>query len=107
MKQEKVKIILDRIMERIDNGEFDKDLKIPFASKKMLKGLVESKMDIKLETNSTPILSDNDLDECVKEVRETAAHTASIFVKKGILVPDEDGILGLNPKLEKLLNPKE
>ena len=104
MNEEKAKIFLDRSLEKIENGEFDEHLNIPFASRKLLRALVESKMAKKVETNSTPVLSDMDLWHCVEEVRETAAHTASIFFKKGILVKDENGSLVLNPKLEKLLN---
>lgn len=106
MNEDKAKIFLDRVLARIDNGEFDQHLNIPFASRKLLKSLVESKMTKKVETGSTPVLSDTDLWHCVEEVRETAAHTASIFFKKGILVKDENGVVGLNPKLEKLINPE-
>jgi len=104
MKEDTAKIFLDRVLNRIDSGEFDEHLNIPFASRKLLRSLVESKMAKKVETNSTPVLSDTDLWNCVAEVRETAAHTASVFVKKGILVNDENGVLVINPKLEKLIN---
>jgi len=104
MKEDTAKIFLERILSRIDNGEFDEHLNIPFASRKLLRSLVESKMAKKVETNSTPVLSDTDLWHCVEEVRETAAHTASVFFKKGLLVKDEKGVLVINPKLEKLIN---
>jgi len=104
MNEEKAKIFLDRILERIENGEFDEHLNIPFASRKLLRALIESKMAKKVEMNSTPVLSDMDLWHFIDEVRETAAYTASIFFKNGILIKDENGSLVLNPKLEKLLN---
>lgn len=109
-KKEKAKIFLERILDRIDRGEFDKDLEIPFASRKLLKSLVESKMNKKIETNSTPVLSDNDLDECVKEVRETAAETAAVFMKIGILQENDAGETPryqVSKEWESLLNPPQ
>jgi len=106
MNEDKAKIFLDRILNRIDNGEFDEHLNIPFASRKLLKSLVEAKMARKVETKSTPVLSDTDLWNCVSEVRETAAYTASVLFENGLLVKDEKGV-GLNPTLEKLLNPQK
>ena len=61
MSQEQADIFLGRLMGRIDKGEFDKRLEIPFASKKLLKAVVKSKIDKKLETGATPILSENNL----------------------------------------------
>jgi hypothetical protein len=106
MNENKAKFFLDRLLDRIDNGEFDEHLNIPFASRKLLKSLVEAKMAKKVETNATPVLSDTDLWNCVSEVRETAAYTASILFEKGLLVKDERGV-GPNLTLEKLLNPRK
>jgi len=93
MKNEKEKIILDQLFEKIDGGEFDKYLNIPFTSRKLLKSLVESKMDKKTEQGNNPIFSDSDIQACVEEVRETAAHTASVFLQMGLLKKDENGLL--------------
>jgi hypothetical protein len=105
MNTENGKIFLDRILSRIEAGEFDEHLAIPFASRKLLVALVESKMERKIETGGTPILSDTDIWNCLSEVRETAAHTTAVFLRKGILVKDENGI-GLNPVLGKVLYPR-
>jgi len=106
-KSEQAKIFLGRVMEKIDRGEFDKDLDIPFASRKLLKALVTQKMNKKVETNSTPVLSDLDLTECVKEVRETAAETAAIFQWAGILEKPEGESLKVTEEWEKILNPPQ
>jgi hypothetical protein len=105
MSEDKAKIFLNRILDRIDSGEFDEHLNIPFASRKLLKSLVESKMAKKVETAATPVLSDTDIWNCVSEVRETAAYTASVLFKNGLLVKGEDGVVDTHPKLKELLNP--
>jgi hypothetical protein len=105
MNEDTAKIFLERVLNRIDAGEFDEHLNIPFASRKLLRSLVEAKMARKVESNTTPILSDTDLWNCVNEVRETAAYTASVLFKSGFLSKDEKGAVGINPKFEKLINP--
>lgn len=104
MSQEKVNIILSRINDRIERGEFDDRLDIPFASRKLLKSLVKAKIDRKVETNSTPMLSENELVECVEDVRATAAETAVAFLNAGILEKTEDGIKITEP-WNNILNP--
>jgi hypothetical protein len=92
MDKEKVEIVLSLIDKRIENGEFDSKLDIPFASRGLLKSLIESKIAKKVETNSTPMLSENEIDQCVKDVVETAMSTAAVFLKVGVLVKTENGI---------------
>ncbi|HRT03672.1 MAG TPA: hypothetical protein P5513_07015 [Candidatus Diapherotrites archaeon] len=104
MKEDKAKIFLNRILDRIDSGEFDEHLNIPFASRDLLKSLVKSKMKKKVDTNATPVLSDTDLWHCVEEVRETALYTASVFLKNNILIRDKDGKIVVNEEFLKIFN---
>jgi hypothetical protein len=92
MDQEKVDIVLSRVNRRIEDGEFDSRLNIPFASKGLLKSLIGAKIAKKVEVNSTPMLSENEIDECVKDVIETAANTAAVLLKAGILEKTGEGI---------------
>jgi len=103
MNEDKAKIFLDRILERIDNGEFDEHLKLPFASKKLLKILVQSRMERKVESGTTPVISDRDIFDYIEELKETSAVTAGIFLKAGILIKGENG-LETNPKWARALN---
>lgn len=105
MSQEKANVFLGKINLRIDAGEFDKVLNVPFASRRLLKALIKSKMDKKVETNATPILSENNIEECVQEVRETAAFTVAVFLETGIMekVGNEYKVVD---KWERMLNPK-
>ena len=105
MDQEKVDIVLSRINSRIEDGEFDNRLDIPFASRGLLRSLIESKMTKKVETNSTPMLSENELDECVRDVVETAMSTAAVFLKAGILEKTNEGIK-VSESWKKLLTPR-
>lgn len=104
MDKEKAGIFLTRVNIRIDKGEFDKSLNIPFASRRLLKSLINSKIEKKVETGATPILSENNIEECVKEVRETAVETTGAFLKIGILVKT-DGVIKVAEKWSKILNP--
>ena len=45
-KEKKEAIFLVKIYKRIDQGEFDRDLSIPFASRRLLKALIKSKINV-------------------------------------------------------------
>lgn len=106
MNQGKANIFLKKIDERIDLGEFDNDLNIPFASRKLLKALIKSKMDKKVKTNATPILSENNIMDCIKEVKETAVTTVALFLEIGIL-EKVDGEYKVNEKWENFLKKQK
>lgn len=105
MKQETAEIFLSRVNDRINRGEFDEKLNIPFASKKLLRSVVKSKMSKKVESGATPVFSDIELNECVEEVRETAVTIAAIFLETEILEKTDKGIK-VSETWDKLLNPK-
>lgn len=109
MSQEQADIFLGRVMSRIEKGEFDNRLEIPFASRKLLKAVIQSKIDKKLETGATPILSENNLDECIEDVREAAVYTAALFLEAGILQENDKGSITkyeVTQQWNKLLNPQ-
>ena len=99
-------IFLDRTLQRVDDGEFDEHLSIPFASKKLMKANIEAQMKLKIETNSTLVFSDAELYEIVGDVRESAAQTVAAFIKIGILEETKDGY-GISEKWSKVINPKK
>lgn len=109
MSTEQAAIFLGRVMARVEKGEFDNRLSIPFASRKLLKAVIQSKIDKKLETGATPILSENNLDECIEDVRETAVYTAALFLETGILQENDKGSITkyeVTQQWNNLLNPK-
>jgi len=109
MSTEQAAIFLGRVMARVEKGEFDNRLSIPFASRKLLKAVIQSKIDKKLETGATPILSENNLDECIEDVREAAVYTAALFLETGILQENDKGSITkyeVTQQWNNLLNPK-
>ena len=103
MENEKNKITLAKLNERIDAGEWDKYLSIPFATKKLLKSVIKTKINKKVEVGNTPMLTEAEIQLCIQEVRETAAYTTSIFLNNGILEKTENSIIlgDLSKKLFK------
>lgn len=103
---QKAQIFLERTLNRVDSGEFDEHLSIPFASRKLMKAVIVEKMKQKVENNSTPVFSDTELYEIVGEVRETAAYTAATFAKMGLLTDDGTGY-GVDKEWQEKLYPKK
>lgn len=104
--EEKARIFLNRAYERVDSGEFDSKLQIPFASKKLLKSLLKQMMTNKLNTGSTPVISDLDINDAVDQVRESAAHTLKTFMENGI-IKRVDNKLEISEEWKKLLHIQE
>lgn len=103
---QKAKIFLERTLKRVETGEFDEHLSIPFASRKLMKAVIVSKMNKKVENNSTPVFSDAELYEIVEDVRITAAETASAFAKMGLLKDEGEGH-GISSDLQKAVYPRK
>ena len=104
MSQEKADIFIEKMNIRIEMGEFDKRLSFPFASRKLLRSLIKSKLDKKVETGGTPILSENNIEECIQDVRETAVFTTALFLEMGVM-EKIDGEYRVTEKWEQLLKP--
>jgi hypothetical protein len=103
MSQEKTEIILNKLYERVDRGEFDADLNIPFASRKLLKKVINQTIEEKIEKKTTPVLSDSDIKSLISDVKETATITAKLFIELGII--EKDGKkYEVNPVWQEKLN---
>ena len=108
MSENKPQIFLDRVLDRITDGEFDEHLQVPFASRKMLRVLVTKKMELKVESGSTPVISDNEIYEMIADVRETAVFTTAVFLEAGILQQNDKGVTPryqVAPEWDKHFNP--
>ena len=76
---------LKKIKERIDNGEYKEHFTLPFMSPEKLYNAIEKKV-LQLEKNGgTPILSDPDIDEMIKEMKEASGVAFYLFLKHRFL----------------------
>ncbi|NMC61055.1 MAG: hypothetical protein GYA51_16990, partial [Candidatus Methanofastidiosa archaeon] len=83
------------------NGEFDKSVSI-FVSKNLIRSSIKSRILKKDETEATPILSETEIKEAIKDAKEIGAFTAKIFFENGFIERTEDGYK-VSEKIEKLL----
>jgi hypothetical protein len=85
-------VFLSKISQRIKNGDFDTYLTLPFMTRHLLHITIKSKLDKKLETGGTPILSDNEIKDCLADVKETALNIILCYIKNGFMVRTETGL---------------
>ena len=90
-KKEKTLVFSEKIKEKIYNGDFDDEISIPFMSRKLIKSSIDSRINKKLETGGTPLLSDSEIDAAVIDAKETAVSTTQIFIELGIITKTEEG----------------
>lgn len=94
---EQAKVFLSKMSEKIKNGEFDYALTIPFISRELIYSSIKSRIERKIETKATPLLTDNEIKDAVNDAKEVAGHTAMIFFQNE-LIEIKDGEIVLTEK---------
>jgi hypothetical protein len=78
-------IFLAKIKGEIKRGEYDRHFTIPFMNKELLYATIKGKCEKKEELGHIPMLTDAEINLCVKEAKDIAVEIASLFIKTGIL----------------------
>ena len=84
-------VFLNKITQRIAAGDFDTYLTLPFMTRNLLVSSIKGRLDKKINTGGTPILSDTEIKDCLAEIKETAANIISIYVKLGFMIRTDTG----------------
>ena len=88
---EQSKVFLTKMQEKVKSGAYDKEITIPFMSRNSVYIAMKARVDKKLETGATPLLSEAEIVEAVKDAKEVAVITAEIFLKIGLIEKTDDG----------------
>ena len=91
---------LRKILERIKNGDFDAYLNLPFMSRELFYSTIKNKIQIKLDTGGTPLLTDNEVKDCIADTKEAAVNIFGTFLKEGFIIKDAEFGFKLTPKGE-------
>lgn len=84
-------VFLSKISQKIKNGEYDTQLTLPFMTKELFYMCIKDKIQKKMDTGSTPILSETEVKECITEIKETAIGIIAIYLKLGFMKRTADG----------------
>jgi len=102
MNTESAQVFLNKIKDKISKGVYDKELTVPFMKRESIYASIKARVTKKLETGATPLLSDAEIKDAIKDAKEVAAISLELFSKIGILQKTEEGWI-VTPKGEKLL----
>lgn len=91
MKNINNNVFFSKIQQRVKNGDFDAYLTLPFMTRELFLNSVKGRLDKKIATGGTPILSDADLKDCLAETKETASYIVALYLKLGFIVRTETG----------------
>jgi len=89
MKDINNKVFLNKIIEKINFGNYDKYFDHPLLNRTVLIKIIKTKIEKKISSKSTPILSEVEIMKCIDEARDIALESTEIYVKLGILVKNE------------------
>lgn len=91
MKTFNNEVFLSKIGQRIKNGDFDVYLTLPLMTRELLYLSIKSRINKKIDTGGTPVLSDVEIKDCLAEVKETAATMIALYLKLGFIKRTEEG----------------
>ena len=92
---------LKSIDDRIESGEFDKSISI-FVPKKLIYSAIKSKVEKKISNGGSPMLTESEVKDAIKDAKEVGEATAKLFLDIGIIKKTDNG-LAVNEKLQKIL----
>ena len=92
------KVFLAEFQTRLNSGEFDTHLALPFMKKELLMAAVEGRIQRKIEKGTAPLLTDTEIASSIEEAKEAAGGTFYLMVKYKILEEKEDGTYGLSKR---------
>jgi len=82
---EQAKVFFSKISEKINEGFYDEFITIPFMSRQLIIKLIKFNINKKLDMNSTPILSEQEIKNIINDAKETALVTTQIFINIGLI----------------------
>jgi hypothetical protein len=100
------KVFLNRMKIKIENGEYDQFMTLPFMTKKLFFANIKNRMEHRLETGGTPVMSDIEIKAVIDDMKETAGATFYLLVKHGILEKTDEGKYELSKKGILALNTR-
>ena len=102
-REQQAQIFMDQMKNLVDSGAFDEEISMPFLSRKLILAAIRTKVNKLLETGGTPLLTDAEITEAVKDAKYTAVITGLVFFRVGI-IEKTNGSLKVSEKFEKYLD---
>lgn len=88
---EQSKVFLTKMKEKIQNGEYDNSVSL-FVSRELIYSSIRARVLKKIETGATPLLTQSEIKDAIKDAKETGDFIVSIFLDNGILETTSEGI---------------
>lgn len=84
-------VFLEEFSRRLEEGDFNKYLTMPFMTKNLLFSTAKGRIDRRLEKGGTPVLTELEIAAVIEEAREAAAGTFQLLLETGILEKTTEG----------------
>ncbi len=91
-------VFLKSFRIKLEAGEYDDQMTLPFMNKKLVYAAVKGKVQRKMEKGAAPILTDAEIKGSIEDAKATSGSTFYLMVKHGILEEKEDGTYGLSKR---------
>jgi hypothetical protein len=95
---ETAKLILDNLIKEVKDGKYDEHLSIPFMSRELIITSFKGKIQKKIESGGTPVLTDSDIKNCIQDAKESCGAAFHLYEKFGFIEKLEDGTFEITKK---------
>ena len=96
-------VYLSNIHRRIEGGEFDKKLILPFMNRKLLFNLIKRKINKRFKKGKTPNLTDTEINMIIGDMKELSGYSFKLFVEYGFIEQDDENNWQISEKGKKAI----
>jgi len=93
MKNINNEVFLNKISQRINNGEFDSMFVVPFMTRNLLISSIKNHLNERELDGRVRVLTDKEISDCIKETKEIATEILKAYIANKFMEITEDGLV--------------
>ena len=92
MKNVNNEVYLNKITQRVNNGDFDSMLVVPFMTRNLFLSSIKNRLNERETNGRARVLTDLELKDCINETQETAVEILQLYIKNGVMEITDEGL---------------
>ena len=85
-------VYLSKVTQRINNGDFDSMLVVPFMTRNLFLSSIKNRLNEREENGRARVLTDNELKESIVDTQATAVEILQSYIANGFMEITDEGL---------------
>lgn len=107
MKNINNEVYLNKITQRVNNGDFDSMLVVPFMTRNLFLSSIKNHLNERETNGRARVLTDLELKDCIHETQETAVEILQSYIKNGLMEITDEGLAYTELGLQAVKHSKQ